>query len=799
MFAFTMASPTLSSPCPLNSSTDILGVSSGISNSSLVSMGSTCNGLTPCSPVSSSLSGVSDMVELTGLLNMKSPLSVLANDIGANLFLKAESEAKTPRRCLLQDLETALESPMPTPTSTIGMSYRGNAARSYRKLTRMNTASGRLEAQGTASLFGGSCVNDLSTSSQMLLCSSSNSCDTTSSHSASFSGSSLSSPPQHAMSSSSPDPSYSTLFPTFNTLNKIPHASRAAEMNSCEDSTRMQPKETLDTVAPLNHMFLDQNAFQRNVLPLHIGRTQPLFTQFSECKTTGKSTMVLDDRSCCPVIASKKDESIKSTTLLKKADDASTDDTTASNHGSFPMSRDRDHPLSFTTAPSKMESETVFQTAPAARTHVSTKPSRMDMFTKGGISHWNQRTTNTLTVDSTLDGQGHVQPNSYMSSLHTSGSSLSTALHISTSSKPPRAPAFGYGNAASSAANSKPGRFKLVTDQRLFCNLSKSDFGSSTAVITAEKCVLSEHQRPSTRRSKLPQSRKQVGLQPRLLHTSDNCFLTEQRNDTTLSDSTASDHKCIPLLSRRTRPISTMDMDIDLRTVTTAVCRSILPTQKHGQPPIKMRRANTVIGFGQSEHPEQPHLHHQPQLSLSSPFCTSDETSLLPSMLVPGKDMIRRITVDTLAQVLDGKFDQIESFHLVDCRYGYEYAGGHINGAKNVTSVQDLEHYFTSPPSNNQTVIVFHCEYSAQRAPQMALHFRSMDRNINAMAYPKLHYPHIYVLSGGYREFFKSYMFRCEPQAYVEMTDAQHTEDYKAGVIQNRRQFRKAFSDGFLR
>ena len=39
-----------------------------------------------------------------------------------------------------------------------------------------------------------------------------------------------------------------------------------------------------------------------------------------------------------------------------------------------------------------------------------------------------------------------------------------------------------------------------------------------------------------------------------------------------------------------------------------------------------------------------------------------------------------------------------------------------------------------------------------------ALEFRSMDRNANMMSYPKLHYPNIYVLMGGYREFYHTFM-----------------------------------------
>jgi len=40
--------------------------------------------------------------------------------------------------------------------------------------------------------------------------------------------------------------------------------------------------------------------------------------------------------------------------------------------------------------------------------------------------------------------------------------------------------------------------------------------------------------------------------------------------------------------------------------------------------------------------------------------------------------------------------------------------------------------------------------------------------------YPKLHYPEIYILQGGYSEFFRGNKQRCEPQNYVAMQDERH-------------------------
>jgi M-phase inducer tyrosine phosphatase len=57
-----------------------------------------------------------------------------------------------------------------------------------------------------------------------------------------------------------------------------------------------------------------------------------------------------------------------------------------------------------------------------------------------------------------------------------------------------------------------------------------------------------------------------------------------------------------------------------------------------------------------------------------------------------------------------------------------------------------------------------------------ALHLRNRDRHLNMHRYPELHYPDIYILDGGYSNFFSSHRSRCEPQQYVEMTNSNHRD-----------------------
>ena len=73
-------------------------------------------------------------------------------------------------------------------------------------------------------------------------------------------------------------------------------------------------------------------------------------------------------------------------------------------------------------------------------------------------------------------------------------------------------------------------------------------------------------------------------------------------------------------------------------------------------------------------------------------------------------------------------------------------------------------------------------------SPSSAKHLRSRDRAMNNHVYPKIHYPEVYVLEGGYCEYFKHSGDRCEPPAYVTMDDPNHAHSRKEDLDQ----FRKA-------
>ncbi|PGH19228.1 hypothetical protein AJ80_04093 [Polytolypa hystricis UAMH7299] len=148
----------------------------------------------------------------------------------------------------------------------------------------------------------------------------------------------------------------------------------------------------------------------------------------------------------------------------------------------------------------------------------------------------------------------------------------------------------------------------------------------------------------------------------------------------------------------------------------------------------------------------------------------------LPHFMHDGQqDGFPRIESQVLVDVINGKFnDKYDNVVIIDCRFKYEYDGGHINGALNYEDKETLAGELFQQERKPNTVLVFHCEYSEHRAPIMAKFIRHKDRAINIDVYPALTYPEMYILDGGYRAFFPDHRSLCFPQNYVEMTAKEH-------------------------
>ncbi|KAJ1731830.1 m-phase inducer phosphatase [Coemansia biformis] len=181
--------------------------------------------------------------------------------------------------------------------------------------------------------------------------------------------------------------------------------------------------------------------------------------------------------------------------------------------------------------------------------------------------------------------------------------------------------------------------------------------------------------------------------------------------------------------------------------------------------------------------------------SFSPSARSQPECHLLPCASAP-TDSIMRVEAETVSRLLAGAYNGLYDERIVvDCRFPYEYEGGHIAGAVNAPTPEDLERLLLERQRpGRRVVVVLHCEYSIQRAPSMASHLRRRDRETNMHRYPHLDYPEIYVLKGGYRNFFSFHKPQCEPQSYVEMNDRQFAVDCRQRMLQFNRQFKRTKS-----
>ncbi|XP_064223108.1 M-phase inducer phosphatase 1 isoform X4 [Aotus nancymaae] len=226
--------------------------------------------------------------------------------------------------------------------------------------------------------------------------------------------------------------------------------------------------------------------------------------------------------------------------------------------------------------------------------------------------------------------------------------------------------------------------------------------------------------------------------------------------------------------------------------------RSVLKRSERSQeesPPGNTKRRKSMSGASPKEAavPEKAYETLHRSLSLaSSPKGTienildNDPRDLIGDFskgylfhTVAGKHQdLKYISPEIMASVLNGKFaNLIKEFVIIDCRYPYEYEGGHIKGAVNLHMEEEVEDFLLKKPivptDGKRVIVVFHCEFSSERGPRMCRYVRERDRLGNE--YPRLHYPELYVLKGGYKEFFMKCQSYCEPPSYRPM----HHEDFK--------------------
>ncbi|XP_063104827.1 M-phase inducer phosphatase 2 isoform X2 [Cavia porcellus] len=218
--------------------------------------------------------------------------------------------------------------------------------------------------------------------------------------------------------------------------------------------------------------------------------------------------------------------------------------------------------------------------------------------------------------------------------------------------------------------------------------------------------------------------------------------------------------------------------------------------------PVQRKRRRSVTLPEEQQQPGEP----KARVLRSKSLCHDDIESILDSdhrgligdyskafllQTVDGKHQdLKYISPETVVALLMGKFSNIvEKFVIVDCRYPYEYEGGHIKTAVNLPLERDAETFLLQSPItpcslDKRIILIFHCEFSSERGPRMCRFIRERDRAAND--YPRLYYPEMYILKGGYKEFFPQHPNFCEPQDYRPMNHEAFREELRTFRLKTR-------------
>lgn len=239
---------------------------------------------------------------------------------------------------------------------------------------------------------------------------------------------------------------------------------------------------------------------------------------------------------------------------------------------------------------------------------------------------------------------------------------------------------------------------------------------------------------------------------------------------------------CSPIQSKRYRGAEKENLDGSFSATTSSPATASVATTT--RPTLRkcmsMNDAEIMTALNRCENKDEPDLIGD----FSKPY-------VLP--LIEGRHRdLKSITSHTVSRLLNGEFnDKVASYKIIDCRYPYEYEGGHIQGAKNLyTQEQIMEEFLTQQKTeqqqvrteesaNKRNIIIFHCEFSSERGPKLSRFLRNCDRARNTNAYPALDYPEVYLLHNGYKEFFETHVEQCTPHAYRPMLEPSYNEEYR--------------------
>ncbi|XP_069620432.1 M-phase inducer phosphatase 3 isoform X2 [Ranitomeya imitator] len=160
-------------------------------------------------------------------------------------------------------------------------------------------------------------------------------------------------------------------------------------------------------------------------------------------------------------------------------------------------------------------------------------------------------------------------------------------------------------------------------------------------------------------------------------------------------------------------------------------------------------------------------------------------SSLKKTLSLCDVDITKALDEDYSHRQLIGDFSKVYALPTVTGRHqDLRYITAET-GALNLHRAEDVLSCFLKCPlvpsvAEKRIILVFHCEFSTERGPKMCRFLREEDRARND--YPSLYYPEVYLLKGGYKEFFPEYKTLCEPQSYCPM----HHQDYRQELLKCR-------------
>lgn len=169
--------------------------------------------------------------------------------------------------------------------------------------------------------------------------------------------------------------------------------------------------------------------------------------------------------------------------------------------------------------------------------------------------------------------------------------------------------------------------------------------------------------------------------------------------------------------------------------------------------------------------------------------------------------LTKGLEISTRSPIISKDIYQNRNIVLVDCRFQFEFRHGHIRNSINISSPLDAQKFinmhsellnhldvveelklqkfpshfdlaklyklFFTKPAFRESIIIFYCEYSSQRAPNLYNLVRALDREMNK--FPELSLPNIFVLEGGFQKFQSLYPHLCsKDHRYVQMLDPRH-------------------------